>query len=230
MLPARRRRPARQRRRRARAAARRADHRGRRRRRLLRRHQERPARSATRSSSAAPSSASDFAFTRKQLLQLASKMRFVSAQFESLLDGELWLENARHANAMAARLAAAVEPVDGVEITHPVEANAVFARLPRPAIDACCSPASTRSTSGTSRPTRCAGCAPGTRRPRTSTGSPPRSQPRSVRPSAGARGARAAPRRARRRRACARTSPGPHARAGRRDCRPDRRSRPRPRR
>ena len=76
-----------------------------------------------------------FAFTRKQLLQLASKMRFVSAQFESLLDGELWLENARHANAMATRLAAAVEPVDGVEITHPVEANAVFARLPRPAID-----------------------------------------------------------------------------------------------
>jgi threonine aldolase len=77
-----------------------------------------------------------FAFTRKQLLQLASKMRFISAQFEALLDGELWLENARHANAMAARLAAAVGPLDGVEISHPVEANAVFARLPRPAIEA----------------------------------------------------------------------------------------------
>ena len=76
-----------------------------------------------------------FAFTRKQLLQLASKMRFVSAQFEALLDGELWLANARHANAMAVRLAAAVDPLDGVEISHPVEANAVFARLPRPAID-----------------------------------------------------------------------------------------------
>lgn len=82
-----------------------------------------------------PELAADFAFTRKQLLQLASKMRFVSAQFEALLGGELWLRNARHANAMAARLAAAVEAVDGVEISHPVEANAVFARLPRPAID-----------------------------------------------------------------------------------------------
>jgi threonine aldolase len=82
-----------------------------------------------------PELAADFDFTRKQLLQLASKMRFVSAQFEALLGGELWLQNARHANAMAARLAAAVEAVDGVEISHPVEANAVFARLPRAAIE-----------------------------------------------------------------------------------------------
>jgi threonine aldolase len=82
-----------------------------------------------------PELAADFAFTRKQLLQLASKMRFVSAQFEALLGGELWLRNARHANAMAARLAAAVEAVDGIEVSHPVEANAVFARLPRPAIE-----------------------------------------------------------------------------------------------
>jgi threonine aldolase len=79
--------------------------------------------------------AEDFLFTRKQLLQLASKMRFLSAQFEALLEGELWLENARHANAMAARLAAAVGAIDGVAISHPVEANAVFARLPRPAIE-----------------------------------------------------------------------------------------------
>ncbi len=79
--------------------------------------------------------ARDFPFTRKQLGQLASKMRFVSAQFEALLTGDLWLRSARHANDMAARLAAAVEAVDGIEITHPVEANAVFARLPRPAID-----------------------------------------------------------------------------------------------
>jgi threonine aldolase len=77
----------------------------------------------------------DFLFTRKQLGQLASKMRFISAQFTALLEGDLWLENARHANAMAARLAVAVEALDGVEITHPVEANAVFARLPRAAID-----------------------------------------------------------------------------------------------
>jgi threonine aldolase len=82
-----------------------------------------------------PDLAPDFSFTRKQMLQLASKMRFISAQFEALLGGELWLENARHANAMAARLAAAVEAMDGVEISHPVEANAVFARLPLAAID-----------------------------------------------------------------------------------------------
>ena len=79
--------------------------------------------------------ARDFEFTRKQLGQLASKMRFVSAQFEALLAGDLWLRSARHANAMASRLAAAVGEIDGVEVVHPVEANGVFARLPRPAIE-----------------------------------------------------------------------------------------------
>ena len=74
-------------------------------------------------------------FVRKQLLQLNSKMRFASAQFEALLKGDLWLENARNANAMAARLRDAVRDLDGVEVVHPVEANAVFARLGRPALD-----------------------------------------------------------------------------------------------
>ena len=77
----------------------------------------------------------DFKYVRKQGMQLASKMRFVSAQLEALLDGDLWLRSAANANAMAARLAAAVSAIDGVEITHPVDANGVFARLPRPAID-----------------------------------------------------------------------------------------------
>jgi threonine aldolase len=76
-----------------------------------------------------------FEFVRKQLGQLASKMRFVAAQFDALLGGDLWLRNATHANAMAARLAAAVEGIGGVEIAHPVEANAVFARLPAAAIE-----------------------------------------------------------------------------------------------
>ena len=57
-------------------------------------------------------------------------MRFVSVQFEALLGGDLWLENARHANAMARRLAEAVRDLPGVELVHPVEANAVFAVLP----------------------------------------------------------------------------------------------------
>lgn len=67
---------------------------------------------------------------RKLSMQLASKMRFVSAQFEALLAKDLWLRNARHANAMAARLADGVRGIDGVEVLHPVQANGVFARLP----------------------------------------------------------------------------------------------------
>ena len=67
---------------------------------------------------------------RKQSLQLASKMRFVSAQLLALLDGDLWLRSAAHANAMAARLAGAAAEVPGVRITRPVQANAVFAVLP----------------------------------------------------------------------------------------------------
>jgi threonine aldolase len=76
-----------------------------------------------------------FEFVRKQGMQLASKMRFVSAQFEALLGGDLWLRGAAQANAMAQRLATGVGAIDGVEIVHPVDANGVFARLPRPAID-----------------------------------------------------------------------------------------------
>ncbi len=67
---------------------------------------------------------------RKQTLQLASKMRFVAAQFDALLEGDLWLENAAHANAMAGRLYEALAGVDGVRITRPPAANAVFAVLP----------------------------------------------------------------------------------------------------
>jgi threonine aldolase len=64
---------------------------------------------------------------RKQSMQLASKMRFVAAQFEALLDGERWRTAAGHANAMAQRLADGVR--DAVTITQPVQANAVFAIL-----------------------------------------------------------------------------------------------------
>jgi threonine aldolase len=69
-------------------------------------------------------------FIRKQQMQLASKMRFFSAQFVALLEGDLWLRNARHANAMAQQLAKAVGDVPGVTITRRVQANAVFATLP----------------------------------------------------------------------------------------------------
>jgi threonine aldolase len=70
-------------------------------------------------------------FLRKTSMQLASKMRFFSVQLLALFEGDLWLRSATHANAMAARLAAAVAEVPDVRITRPVQANAVFAVLPR---------------------------------------------------------------------------------------------------
>jgi threonine aldolase len=62
-------------------------------------------------------------------MQLASKMRFLAAQFLALLDGDLWLRSARHANDMAARLAAGASQLPGVRLRYPVQANAVFAML-----------------------------------------------------------------------------------------------------
>ncbi|MBO0804925.1 MAG: aminotransferase class I/II-fold pyridoxal phosphate-dependent enzyme [Nocardiopsaceae bacterium] len=68
-------------------------------------------------------------YLRKQQMQLSSKMRFLAAQFLALLDDDLWLRNATHANAMATRLATGLSDVPGVQIRYPVEADAVFARL-----------------------------------------------------------------------------------------------------
>ena len=82
-----------------------------------------------------PGLAESFLYTRKQLGQLASKMRFIAAQFDALLTDDLWRRNAEHSNRMARRLADAITAVEGVELAHPVEANGVFANLPSPAID-----------------------------------------------------------------------------------------------
>ena len=78
----------------------------------------------------------DFAYRVKQAGQLASKMRFISAPWLGLLENDTWLHNARHANAMAQRLYAALRPVAGIELLHEPQANAVFARLSAPAIKA----------------------------------------------------------------------------------------------
>ena len=75
--------------------------------------------------------AREFKFTRKQAAQLPSKMRFVAAQFDALLAEDLWLQNAAHANRMARLLAGELEKTPRVKITQKVEANAVFALLPR---------------------------------------------------------------------------------------------------
>lgn len=71
----------------------------------------------------------DMLFTRKQLGQLASKTRFISAQFEAMFTDDLWLENARHANAMATLLAKEARGL-GIQVTQRVDANEVFAVLP----------------------------------------------------------------------------------------------------
>jgi threonine aldolase len=83
-----------------------------------------------------PALAEGFEFLRKQTLQLASKMRFLSAQLDALLGGDLWQRCASHANAMAARLAERVAELPGLAITQPVESNAVFATIPAPAVTA----------------------------------------------------------------------------------------------
>jgi threonine aldolase len=82
-----------------------------------------------------PELAETFRFTRKQLGQLASKMRFLAVQFDALLREDLWQANASHANDMARRLAEAVSKLDGVRVAHPVEANGVFLTLPAQSID-----------------------------------------------------------------------------------------------
>jgi threonine aldolase len=75
-------------------------------------------------------------YLRKQSLQLASKQRFLAAQFVALLEGDLWRTSASHANAMATRLAERVGTVPGVRVTQAVQANAVFAVLPAGVADA----------------------------------------------------------------------------------------------
>ncbi|MCG8473372.1 MAG: beta-eliminating lyase-related protein, partial [Desulfobacterales bacterium] len=77
-----------------------------------------------------------FQYTRKQGMQLLSKMRFVGAQFETFLSTGLWKKNAAQANAMALKIKEALDGVKGVTLTQPVAANAVFAILPEAMIEA----------------------------------------------------------------------------------------------
>ena len=72
----------------------------------------------------------DFEYLRKQGMQLHSKMRYISAQFDRYLTGELWKKNARHANAMARKLAKEITGFPGLKLTREVEANGVFCIMP----------------------------------------------------------------------------------------------------
>ena len=77
-----------------------------------------------------PEASQGLRYLRKMNMQLASKMRFISAQLVALLEEDLWLRSAQHANAMAVRLRDAVTDLPGVTVVRPVQANAVFAVLP----------------------------------------------------------------------------------------------------
>jgi threonine aldolase len=76
-----------------------------------------------------PSLAENAKYLRKQDGQLASKHRFIAAQFIAMLEGDLWLRCAKHANAMAKRLELAIKDASHVNITQPVQSNAIFAKL-----------------------------------------------------------------------------------------------------
>jgi len=82
-----------------------------------------------------PALCSDFLFLRKQGMQLASKMRFIAAQFEALLTNDLWKRSAEHANRMAKVLEAEVRKIPQVKVVWKVEANGVFAQIPKHAIE-----------------------------------------------------------------------------------------------
>ncbi|HEY7930083.1 MAG TPA: low specificity L-threonine aldolase [Steroidobacteraceae bacterium] len=83
-----------------------------------------------------PARAATLGFRRKRGGHLFSKMRVLSAQFEAYLSEDLWLRHARHANAMAQRLAEGLKDIPAVRLCHPVEANEVFAELPETLIQA----------------------------------------------------------------------------------------------
>ena len=75
--------------------------------------------------------AADFKYIRKQGMHLPSKMRFIAAQFEALLSGDLWRRSAAHANRMAQILASELAKIPRITITQKVEANGVFALVPQ---------------------------------------------------------------------------------------------------
>lgn len=74
--------------------------------------------------------ATQFPFIQKQGMQMASKMRFIAAQFKALLTDNLWLDNAKHANDMASYFASALLKFKDIELTQPVQTNGIFLKIP----------------------------------------------------------------------------------------------------
>ncbi len=77
----------------------------------------------------------DFAYLHKRSGQLLSKMRFVAAQLEAYLSNDVWLRNARHANAMAKQLSHGLARIPSIELAYPTQSNEVFAHIPQPTIE-----------------------------------------------------------------------------------------------
>ena len=75
--------------------------------------------------------AKDFKYIRKQGMQLASKMRYISAQFERFLKNDFWKELATHSNAMAQLLAKEIKSIPEIELTQKVEGNGLFIKIPK---------------------------------------------------------------------------------------------------
>jgi threonine aldolase len=82
-----------------------------------------------------PEQGQDFLYLRKQSMQLASKMRFIAAQFEALLSNDLWRRSAEHANRMARLLKKEISRIPGIKVVWKVEANGVFAQIPRHSVE-----------------------------------------------------------------------------------------------
>jgi threonine aldolase len=83
-----------------------------------------------------PKLAAEFKYIRKQGMQLSSKMRFIAAQFEAMLSGNLWRRGPEHANRMAKLLAYELVKLPQIKLTQPVESNGVFAVIPKEYIPA----------------------------------------------------------------------------------------------
>ena len=82
-----------------------------------------------------PELVQSFPFLHKRAGQLLSKMRFISAQLEAYLSNDVWLRNARHANAMASRLSKGLAAINGIELAYPTESNEIFAHMSREIIE-----------------------------------------------------------------------------------------------
>ncbi|MDC1071840.1 low specificity L-threonine aldolase [Gammaproteobacteria bacterium] len=82
-----------------------------------------------------PELVGDFPFLQKRAGQLVSKSRFISSQFTGYLSNDVWLRNARHANAMAQRLSKGMARLPGLELAYPTESNEVFVKIPTDLIE-----------------------------------------------------------------------------------------------